>query len=122
MPAPEGFLQEIPNIFQDAQRSLATHRKNAAALRKIIQKHCKNEETEQSFIKEFNRNLNKILVVKKGQIAADRSLKFVVEFIKFSVKKENGNFLFKYLNIVKHNIYINPYCSNKLIYNYLIEC
>jgi len=89
MPAPEGFLQEIPNIFQDAQRSLATHRKNAAALRKIIQKHCKNEETEQSFIKEFNRNLNKILVVKKGQIAADRSLKFVVEFIKFSVKKEN---------------------------------
>ncbi|ORX55366.1 hypothetical protein BCR36DRAFT_347135 [Piromyces finnis] len=89
MPAPESFLEEIPNIFQDAQRSLATHRKNAAALRKIIQKHCKNEENEQLFIKEFYRNLNKILVVKKGQITADRSLKFIVEFIKFSIKKEN---------------------------------
>ncbi|OUM59090.1 hypothetical protein PIROE2DRAFT_47377, partial [Piromyces sp. E2] len=88
MPAPKGFLEDVPNIFQDAQRSLATHRKNATALRKIIQKHCKNEETELSFINEFFRNLNKILVVKKGQIAADRSLKFVVEFIKFSNEKE----------------------------------
>lgn len=89
MPTVESFLDEIPNIFQDAQRSLATHRKNAAALRKIIQKNCKNEENEQLFIKEFFRNLNKILVIKKGQIAADRSLKFIVEFIKLSIKKEN---------------------------------
>jgi len=86
---PEGFLSEIPYIFQDAQRSMATHRKNAAALRKIIQKNCKNEETEQLFIKEFLRNLNKILVLKRGHIFADRSLKFIVEFIKFSLKKEN---------------------------------
>ncbi len=91
MPAVESFLDEIPSIFQDAQRSLATHRKNAAALRKIIQRNCKNEENEQLFIKEFFRNLNKILVIKKGQIAADRSLKFIVEFIKLSIKKDNGN-------------------------------
>jgi len=88
MPEVKNFTEEIPSIFQDAQRSLATHRKNAAALRKIIQKNCKNKENEQLFIKEFYRNLNKILVVKKGQIAADRALKFIVEFIKFSIKKE----------------------------------
>jgi len=95
MPSEE-FLEEIPNIFQDAQRSLATHRKNATALRKIYQKHCKTEENEKLFIKEFFRNLNKILVIKKGQISADRSLKFIVEFIKFSLKKETGIFLYNY--------------------------
>jgi len=126
MPTVESFLDEIPNIFQDAQRSLATHRKNAAALRKIIQKNCKNEENEQLFIKEFFRNLNKILVIKKGQIAADRSLKFIVEFIKLSIKKENGN-LYYYKNIYnffkkiyEHNLMSvikNDKCNNEKIIN-----
>jgi len=90
----ESLLEEIPNIFQDAQRSLATHRKNATALRKIYQKYCKTEENEKSFIEEFFRNLNKILVIKKGQLSADKSMKFIVEFIKFSLKKENGIFFY----------------------------
>lgn len=101
----DSFLEEIPNIFQDAQRSLATHRKNAAALRKIFQKHCKTEENEKLFINEFYRNLNKILVIKKGIITADRSMKFIIEFIKFSLKKENGNiYYFFYICVILNNI------------------
>lgn len=95
------YTEEISTIFQDAQRSLATHRKNAAALRKIMVKQCKTSTNEKLFLKDFFRNLNKILIVKKGQIVADRLLKFISEFIKFSLKKENGK-----LHNFKYYIYI----------------
>ncbi|KAJ3336039.1 hypothetical protein HDU93_003825 [Gonapodya sp. JEL0774] len=79
----------IPQVFSDSQRSTAGHRKNAAALKKIHQRTAKSGGGgENNFNAEFVRNLNKVLPIRKGQIVADRVIKFVAEYLKFIVEKD----------------------------------
>ncbi|CAI2182005.1 16196_t:CDS:10 [Funneliformis geosporum] len=99
----------VPQIFQDVQKTVTNHRKNAAALRKFqLQCSTFNQVTRSSsissrgssgsdilgeveFNKEFARNLNKILPLKKGQATAERVVTFIATFIKYCHDKENGN-------------------------------
>lgn len=74
---------DIPHIFQESQKTAANHRKNAIKLRKI-QEQCSEldgENGEAAFNKEFIRNLNVVLAIKKKEPAADKVIQFVSSFI-----------------------------------------
>ncbi|KXS18626.1 hypothetical protein M427DRAFT_121059 [Gonapodya prolifera JEL478] len=79
----------VPQIFSESQRSVAGHRKGAAALRKLHDQTAKTGRSgEKEFNAEFVRNLNKVLPIRKGQVVADRIIKFVAEYLKFILEKE----------------------------------
>ncbi|KAG0233361.1 nuclear condensing complex subunit [Mortierella sp. GBAus27b] len=89
----------VPSIFQESQKTSANHHKNANLLRKI-QEQCAEiagEEGEEAFNKEFIRNLNVVLAIKKKEPGADRVIQFVSSFIIHTRKKDmetvaaNGN-------------------------------
>ncbi|RIA84784.1 nuclear condensing complex subunit [Glomus cerebriforme] len=94
MPVRENPLSSIPlfvpQIFQEVQKVATNHRKNAIALRKF-QLQCSNYTPsvdgefsgEYEFNKEFVRNINKILPVKKGQPTAERVVTFISSFVKY---------------------------------------
>ncbi|KAG0368508.1 nuclear condensing complex subunit [Gamsiella multidivaricata] len=80
----------VPTIFQESQKTAANHRKNAIMLRKI-QEQCAEiagEEGEEAFNKEFIRNLNVVLAIKKKEPAADRVIQFVSSFILCTREKD----------------------------------
>ena len=89
----------VPQVFQDVQKATTNHRKNAVALRKF-QLQCSNYSRsarsstndinsesfsfgESEFNKEFARNVNKILPVKKGQATAERVVAFIATFVNY---------------------------------------
>ncbi|KAF9168468.1 hypothetical protein DFQ26_007599 [Actinomortierella ambigua] len=89
----ENLRTLIPAIFQESQKTTGNHRKNAIALRKI-QEQCAEagaEEGEAAFFKEFIRNLNVVLAVKKREPAADRVIQFVSAFILCTREKDIEN-------------------------------
>ncbi|KAF9407125.1 hypothetical protein BGZ94_002812, partial [Podila epigama] len=80
----------IPNIFQETQKSAGKHRRNAIILRKI-QEQCfeeAGEKGEAAFNKEFIRNLNVVLAIKKKEPAADKVIQFVSSFILCTREKD----------------------------------
>ncbi|KAI1316429.1 hypothetical protein EDD11_009992 [Mortierella claussenii] len=80
----------VPSIFQESQKTSANHRKNAIMLRKI-QEQCAEiaaENGEEAFNKEFIRNLNVVLAIKKKEPAADRVIQFVSSFILCTREKD----------------------------------
>lgn len=83
---------DIPHIFQESQKTAANHRKNAIKLRKI-QEQCSEldgENGEAAFNKEFIRNLNVVLAIKKKEPAADKVIQFVSSFILCTREKGKG--------------------------------
>ncbi|KAG0021693.1 hypothetical protein BGZ81_008818 [Podila clonocystis] len=84
---------DIPHIFQESQKTAANHRKNAIKLRKI-QEQCSEldgENGEAAFNKEFIRNLNVVLAIKKKEPAADKVIQFVSSFILCTREKDIAN-------------------------------
>ncbi|KAH8108765.1 nuclear condensing complex subunit [Phellopilus nigrolimitatus] len=93
----DALATSIPTIFDQAQSSAATHRKNCVALYKLqsasaavvetAEKGRKGEEVrlvgEKVFTEIFLNMLNRVIVVKKGTPNADRIVKFVANYIKF---------------------------------------
>ncbi|KAF9937107.1 hypothetical protein BGZ65_001802 [Modicella reniformis] len=80
----------VPSIFQESQVASANHHKNAIMLRKI-QEQCAeiaSEKGEEAFNKEFIRNLNIVLAIKKKEPGADRVIQFVSSFILHTRKKD----------------------------------
>ncbi|GJJ68327.1 condensin complex subunit 3 [Entomortierella parvispora] len=80
----------VPSIFQESQKTVANHRKNSIMLRKI-QEQCAEiagEQGEEAFNKEFIRNLNVVLAVKKKDPVADRVIQFVSTFILCTREKD----------------------------------
>ncbi|KAF9586163.1 hypothetical protein BGW38_009060 [Lunasporangiospora selenospora] len=80
----------VPSIFQESQKTAANHRKNAIMLRKI-QEQCaevSGEAGEEAFNKEFIRNLNVVLAIKKKEPTADRVIQFVSSFILCTREKD----------------------------------
>ncbi|KAJ2813316.1 chromosome condensation complex Condensin, subunit G [Coemansia furcata] len=78
----------IPGIFDAAQRSATGHRKHAVALH-TLQTKCHDVDTEgltgeDAFNKEFIRNLNKVLGIKKREPSADKVVKLVATFVQVS--------------------------------------
>jgi condensin complex subunit 3 len=71
-------LQEaIPHLFDDAQRSATSHRKNAQALRQLLRRH--SDPT--AYFTEFSCALNRLMGLKKRDPTIERSVKFVTAFI-----------------------------------------
>lgn len=82
---PLSYIREfVSRIFQDVQITASNHRKNAAALRKFQMKCLNyNDCGENEFNKEFVRNVNRILPVRKGQANVERIINFIATFIKY---------------------------------------
>ncbi|KAF8446778.1 nuclear condensing complex subunit [Terfezia claveryi] len=88
----------VSTCFANAQRTTAGHRKLATNLRNIHEQCEKargvgastggGRAGEKAFGKEFIRNLNKVLLVKKGEIVGDRCLRFCEHFVRHSVDKD----------------------------------
>ena len=74
----------IRTIFQESQKSAATHRKLVNSLR-TVQLSClqqnNDENSEEAFNTEFIRCLNRVLPIKKSEPTADRVIKFIGHFI-----------------------------------------
>ena len=70
----------IRTIFQEAQKSAATHRKLVNSLR-TFQLTCLQQNNQEAFNTEFIRCLNRVLPVKKSEPTADRVVKFIGHFI-----------------------------------------
>ncbi|KAL5523223.1 YCG1_2 [Sanghuangporus sanghuang] len=91
----------IPAVFDQAQTSAATHKKNCVALFKLqsasaevvepVGRGKKDVEVrlvgERAFTEVFMDMLNRVLVVKKSTAAADRIVKFVSSYVKFLNEK-----------------------------------
>ena len=70
----------IQTIFQESQKSAATHRKLVNSLR-AVQLTCAQQNNEEAFNAEFIRCLNRVLPVRKSEPTADRVVKFIGHFI-----------------------------------------
>jgi condensin complex subunit 3 len=92
-------LQEsIAAIFDQAQLTLANHRKNCVALYKLHQQAAAVTQTskkddviklvgERAFGDAFVDMVNRVLIVKKGPATADRVVRFVGSYVKFMNEK-----------------------------------
>jgi|SRR5579859_2012464 len=81
----------IQTIFQESQKSAATHRKLVNSLR-TVQLTCLEKNIEDTFNREFIRCLNRVLPVKKSEPTADRVVKFVGHFIQHVQDKSTSPF------------------------------
>ncbi|KAG6812899.1 hypothetical protein H0H92_015634 [Tricholoma furcatifolium] len=90
----EDLAESFSNIFDQVQLSLANHRKNCVALYKLhnqaatVTKPGKNGSSvklvgERKFSDIFISMVNRVLVVKKGPVAADRVVRFIGSYVKF---------------------------------------
>lgn len=87
---------QLPGHFQDAQHSLANHRKNAVGLYRLHAQCAQlTEQTprgtrlvgEKAFNEGFFRCVNRALEVKKGVAAADRVCKFVATYASYAIEQ-----------------------------------
>ncbi|KAG9019330.1 hypothetical protein FRB90_003736, partial [Tulasnella sp. 427] len=98
----ERDIEELPEllapIFQQAQLSLANHRKNVVSLHKIHEQAAQVTQAlakgkgvqligEAAFTKAFIAMVNRILPIKKGVSQADKSIKFVAAFVRYTSEK-----------------------------------
>lgn len=94
----ERLHETVAAIFDQAQLTLANHRKNCVALYKLHQqagavtRPVKNGTVlklvgERAFGDVFIVMINRVLVVKKGPAAADRVVRFVGSYVKFMNEK-----------------------------------
>ncbi|KAG8897239.1 hypothetical protein FRB99_008349, partial [Tulasnella sp. 403] len=90
--------EAIAPIFQQAQLSLANHRKNVVSLYKLHVQASQITETlpkgrgvqltgEAAFNKEFIGMVNRILPIKKGVAQADKATKFIAAFVRYIFEK-----------------------------------
>ncbi|EMD32178.1 hypothetical protein CERSUDRAFT_143953 [Gelatoporia subvermispora B] len=94
----ETLEETVPAIFDQAQLSLANHRKNCVALHKIHTQAaavCRPAKDgtklrlvgEKAFSNVFIDMLSRVLVVKKGNQAADRVIRFMGAYVKYALEK-----------------------------------
>lgn len=86
----------LPPIFEQAQHTVANHRKNLVSLRKV-QEECSTitEITprgtklvgEKAFNTAFIDMVNRILTVKKGVAVADRVVKFIASYVAYTTEQ-----------------------------------
>ncbi|KAJ7287535.1 nuclear condensing complex subunit [Mycena rebaudengoi] len=96
---PESLLGLLGTIFDQAQSSVANHRKNCVALYKIhvkatitipADKSKKNTTAmdQSEFVEVFLDMVSRILGVKKGSATAERTVKFVAAYVQFINEKD----------------------------------
>lgn len=90
--------ESIAVIFDQAQLTLANHRKNCVALYKLHQQaatiiHCSKKDNvinlvgERAFGDAFIDMVNRVLVVQKGPATVDRVVRFMGSYVKFMNEK-----------------------------------
>ncbi|KAG6889138.1 hypothetical protein C0995_003498 [Termitomyces sp. Mi166 len=95
---PDNLTELVAAIFDQAQLSLANHRKNCVALYKLHHQAAAVTQTgnnravvrrvgERKFIDLFIGMVNRVLVVKKGPATADRVVRFIGSYVKFINEK-----------------------------------
>ncbi|KAJ7512962.1 nuclear condensing complex subunit [Mycena galericulata] len=95
---PDSLEASLAAIFDQAQTSLANHRKNCVALYKIHvkasqtvpadKKSKKRAATDQTaFIFTFLDMVSRVVAVKKGPATVDRVVKFVAQYVRFVNEK-----------------------------------
>lgn len=95
----EGLYTAVAQIFEEAQSSLANHKKNCVALYKVHTKAAtittngakKKFAGEKAFQEVFMDMLGRVLDVKKGPANADRVIKYAGSFVTFLVEKGESN-------------------------------
>lgn len=100
--SPDNELRtQISNIFRDAQRTTASHRKLVINLRKIQEACCyepsseKNKKTgaedfdEEQFTEEFIRCVVRVMPVKKSESVGERAIRFIGLFLRHANEKDN---------------------------------
>jgi condensin complex subunit 3 len=91
-------LSLIPPIFSQAQQSLASHKKNIVAIRKIqvqcsklIEEHPNGRSLkligEKAFNAMFTDMVGRVLTVKKGVTVADRIVQFVGKYVAYTTEQ-----------------------------------
>ena len=94
----ENLHESIADIFDQAQVSLANHKKNCVALHKLHIKAAAITQPakkgnglrlvgEKAFQDVFIDMVNRVLVMKKGPTNADRIIKYVGSYVKFMNEK-----------------------------------
>lgn len=97
-PTLDDLYESVANIFEQAQSSLANHKKNCVALFKIhtkaadVTQATKNGSGvklvgEKAFQEVFMDMVSRVLLLKKGPVNADRIVKYVGAFVKFMNEK-----------------------------------
>ena len=94
----------IPNVFDQVQTSVATHKKNCVALFKLhdaaatvtelVNKGRKSETMligEKTFATVMLDMLNRVLAVKRGIQTADRIIRFIASYVKFLNEKSSSS-------------------------------
>lgn len=89
----------VANVFRDAQRNTATHRKSAVTLRKLQEACCYEPTTakktaaadfdEEAFNTEFVRCVLRVMPVKKSETVGEKTIRFVGVFMRHSIDKDN---------------------------------
>ncbi|KAJ7193520.1 nuclear condensing complex subunit [Mycena pura] len=95
--APDSLQTSLATIFDQAQTSLANHRKNCVALYKIHVKTgaASNKKSKKNaglvdqseFIAVFLDMVSRAIVVKKGPATVDRVIKFVAHYVRYVNEK-----------------------------------
>jgi condensin complex subunit 3 len=92
----DNLQDSISVIFDQGQASAANHRKNCVALHKIHAQACAITQSigkslklvgERVFGDVFIDMINRVVVVKKGSPAADRTVKFIGFYVRFINEK-----------------------------------
>ncbi|KAF8182055.1 nuclear condensing complex subunit [Pholiota molesta] len=97
-PTLDDLYESVANIFEQAQGSLANHKKNCVALFKIHTKAAEVTQAakngngvklvgEKAFQEVFMDMASRVLQLKKGPANADRIVKYVGAFVKFMNEK-----------------------------------
>ena len=97
--APNQLRQVISNLFSDAQKAFAGHRKLVVGLRKT-QEACVYETPagdksrtlrdafdEEDFNFEFSRCVLRLMSIRRAEVVGDRLIKFVAAFLKCASDK-----------------------------------
>lgn len=77
-------MTTVPQIFQDAVRTTSNHRKNIVVLRKL---HLRKGHQLDD---DFRRCILRILPVKKGNVEAERAIKFLTAYLEAFTSGTNG--------------------------------
>lgn len=97
--SPGLITRTLSSVLEQAQRTSSTHRKNLIILYKLFTACSKHTEElgggrgtrlvgEKWFVDAFkNQAINRILVIRKGVVQADRVVKFLCGFISHAVQE-----------------------------------
>lgn len=96
-PITQELIGQVARIFDEAQKSLNNHVKNHVSLYKIHLVFAGHRESmksnrvklkgERQFQMVIQGLLNKLLALKKGEVSADRVVKFLGGYLKFINEK-----------------------------------